>query len=336
VNASVVSGGGNIVGSDSGATDADGRVRFQYRAPNSETTAEIEMEISGSPTEAERVTFTVEVESSGGAGAGDLTYNGDGVAYDGPDGNTVPGGVNFSLANEFSQNVTILDIGIVPQDGTIDTLSDGITGTAPARAENELYVAGNLNDGFVDIDGGAGLPTSIDIDTDGLNNNGNPRVSPGNNTTFYLYEFFDGPTNVNMSGETVDFIVTYQLENGLFGQKTYSVTPTFKSSGTSGNNPPSASIDDVQTTDQGGNDYQFTIDYSASDPDGDLLEGSITVTNLDDGTSTSTNVNLNGGSDSGTVQVTLNFNGQESNYRVEFLARDTNGNEDTTTQEGSI
>jgi len=68
VNATVISGDGTLT--DPGKTDADGQVRFQYNAPNGSTDAEIEVDISDSPNNAETATFTVDVTAGGGSSGG--------------------------------------------------------------------------------------------------------------------------------------------------------------------------------------------------------------------------------------------------------------------------
>ncbi|SEM96947.1 hypothetical protein SAMN05216388_100144 [Halorientalis persicus] len=259
-------------------TNAEGQVVFAYNATDVEIdgvaqeTERLNISFDTPPGGLDTTTFdrqapenvTVELTvrnaddsglGGGGGGSGDLVYDGNAVAYDGQDGNSVPGGVNATFINEFGQDLTITDIRVAPQNANIDTLDDTVgTNTPAAPGRNELYVDSDVQNGYVDVDDGFGLPTTIDVDSDGFLNNGNPVVSAGSPMTVYLYEFYDGGTNVDMGGQTVDITVSYRLENGLFGEKTYSVTPT--GSGSGGGGTTAAERVDFVT---GSQDPDFTL-----------------------------------------------------------------------------
>ncbi|MDY7083301.1 MAG: hypothetical protein SXQ77_13070 [Halobacteria archaeon] len=89
VNANVVSGGGTLDRNER-TTDVAGRVGFEYNAPSSSTSAEIEMNISGSPVAREKVTFVVSVFSSGTGGGGGGGGGGTIFADDFEDGSLSP------------------------------------------------------------------------------------------------------------------------------------------------------------------------------------------------------------------------------------------------------
>lgn len=275
----------------------------------------------------------------GGGVGGDLTYDGGAVAYDGQDFGTVPGGVNASFTNEFGQDITVTDIRVVPQNPSIDGLDDTVgTNTPPAPGRNELFVRSDVQDGYVDINGGYDLPTTIDVDDDGFLNNGNPVVSAGSSLTVYLYEFYDGATNVNMDGETVEITLSYRLENGLTGEKTYTVTPTASGGGGGGNTAPSVTIDSVTETSTGPRTADVQVDFTGSDPDGnldsytvELYDSSSKTDQLDSASSTS----YTGGSQTVTVSDTDSANQPDagsSPYYVVVTVTDTQGASDTAEQ----
>lgn len=157
-----------------------------------------------------------------------LRYNGDAVAKDGPDDPFFDdqGGAELSFTNYFNQNVTITEVTVDAPGLYNPEISDEATPNGqPTRAE--IYISSDINDGYVDINGGTEtLPTTFDMDNDGFSHNGNP-ISSGNSTLkFYLYEFYDGlfQTNTDMSGETIELTIHYELEDGSQQQQTFTIT----------------------------------------------------------------------------------------------------------------
>jgi hypothetical protein len=181
------------------------------------------------------VELTIRNTDEGGGGiSGDIRYNNDAEAADGPEpDNTRPAGINFSFTNEFDQAVTISEIEVDPVDSATDVLSDDASPDGEI-ARTEVYVDGDTSDAYVDYPGGTPLPENVDLDDEGQENNGNAEVSAGGNGTVYLYEFGTGSGEVNMTGQKVDIAITYQLENGLLGTERFTVTPTFSGAGGGG------------------------------------------------------------------------------------------------------
>lgn len=337
VNASVESGSGSVT-PDSDITGEDGRVSFTYQS-GAAGDAEIVMNISDTPLPREEVLFNVSVFSTGGGVTGDLVYNNDAVAADGPEtDNTVPAGVNFSVTNDFSQSITITEIGIAPADGAIDFLSDDATPNGEI-ARSEIYVDGDASDAYSD-EGGDGftLPASVDLDTDGsVTNNGNAEVSPNADATIYLYEFEDGGGERNMTGEDVDVTVTFQLPNGLLGQKTFTITPTFSGSGGGGGgggNAPTITQFSVTDRSNPGQGARFRVDWGVSDTDGDLSSVSLTLEHQTFGEVDSETVSVSGSTDSGTTDLNYDplFNDPcGDDYDITLEVTDANGNSNSQT-----
>jgi hypothetical protein len=154
----------------------------------------------------------------------DLVYNGDANANDGPDTDSIPGGVTLSFTNKFGQNLTVTEIKVNNTPGKVYALADRELPNDEPKS-TELYADADLTDGWVDLDPGTVLPNTFDMDTDGFNNNGNPLISAGGDMTVYLYEFEkNNGDRVNMNGESFTITVFYELEDGTTGEKTVSVT----------------------------------------------------------------------------------------------------------------
>jgi hypothetical protein len=228
VNVSTVSDG--TVSPQQATTGADGRAAFVYEASGTPGTETVTVNISGTPGARERATFRLHV-----GGAGNVTYNEDAVANDGPDDGNVPGGINFSVTNQFDQQVTITEITVEPTNGSIDILADRTDGDR--KLAREVYVDGDGGDGFVDFSelvfddntaDGVRLPRKIDLDIDGRANASEPVMSANSTANLYLYEFFhdtnDG-ANVNMVGESVRITIRYRLESGQVREVQFTVTP---------------------------------------------------------------------------------------------------------------
>ncbi len=202
--------------SNSGTTNASGEDAVTLNA-QSEGMVQVYASSGGSGD-----TLVVEILSL----VQDLVYNDDAVALDGPDGDSVTGGVEFSMTNQFTQGLAITEVTVTDPQGPGDAINDQVTPNDQPR-RTEIYVAGDVNDGWVDLNGGTTLPNTFDMDADGFDNNGNPQLSSGGTATFYLYEFENsGPgTRVDMTGRQFDVTVQYVLDNGTTQTKTVSVTP---------------------------------------------------------------------------------------------------------------
>lgn len=155
-----------------------------------------------------------------------LVYNNDATAEDGADFDSTTGGVEFTMTNQFGQSLTVTEVKISSASGPAARLSDEVTPNDQPR-RTELYLAADTNDGWVDFGGGEDLPITADMDSDGINNDGNPEASPGSTLTMYLYEFENsGGSRVDMTGRSVDVTITYELADGTTGSETFTVTPS--------------------------------------------------------------------------------------------------------------
>jgi len=257
-----------------------------------------------------------------------LVYNDDAVTNDGPDTDSVAGGVNFSVTNGFGESVTITDVRIAPANSAITTLSDDVFPNDEPLA-SEVYVAADLSDAHVDYGGGTGVPRTVDLDTDGQSNDGNAQLSDGATATFYLYEFTDGTSSVDMSGEDVEITVTYQPASGGTETKTFTITPTDGSGGGGGgSSAPSATI--TSATYSAGSSppsdrYDVTVDVSDVDGDLDRVEyefvdssGTVVDTATDNGVS--------GSSDTSTEQLVARTNERDSSYTIRVTVYDSASN----------
>ena len=244
----------------------------------------------------------------------ELIYQNDAVAYDGNDFDAVAGGVNFSVTNRVGEDVTITDVRVTPRNSAISDLSDdGLPNGEPVTSE--VYVAADLADAYVDYDAGTALPKTVDLDSDGFTNNGNAQLSDGTTATFYLYEFTNGLTSVDMSGEDVEITITYQPASGGTETKTFTITPNSGGGGSGGSNPV---INSLSTRSPGGSG-QYKLTYDVSDPDSDLAQiefslrdssnselDSISDSGISGGAAAGETDNLNpGGSTADYVRVTV-------------------------------
>lgn len=182
----------------------------------------------------DNVTMTVTVsDASSGFPDGDLVLRSAG-ANDGPDSNSVPGGVDMSMENTYGESAEITEVSVKPTDSSIDVLADISGSSGPMH--HEFYVDGDVNDGFTDYSAlsigggpdGVSVPVNADLDIDGRNQNGNPVISDGATFTIYLYEFFedqDTATNVDMSDKELTVTVTYRLSSNQLYESKYTFTP---------------------------------------------------------------------------------------------------------------
>ncbi|RLM63652.1 hypothetical protein DVK07_15870 [Halorubrum sp. Atlit-26R] len=271
----------------------------------------------------------------------ELIYQNDAVAYDGNDFDAVAGGVNFSVTNRVGEDVTITDVRVTPRNSAISDLSDdGLPNGEPVTSE--VYVAADLADAYVDYDDGTALPKTVDLDTDGFTNNGNAQLSDGATATFYLYEFTNGFSSVDMSGEDVEITITYQPASGGTETKTFTITPNSGDAGSGGNQAPT--IDTFQTTDTsktGGNPKyaQFDVDWTVSD-DSQVQSLELTMARVGSGNEVdSATPSVSGASASGVTSLrgpdqSPNPGGQQ--YDITITVTDDDGETSSQTQQVTV
>jgi len=195
------------------------------------------------------VTLTV-TDNDGGTGidtasvyVGDLEYNNDAVARDGPDTPSPDraGGVEFSITNTFASTVTINKIKIDPVNNNINELDDQYGGGNDEKTEVEIYAEAPVSaDSYSDWGtsgsdyealaiGVNGVEVAVGIDGDNTNSGNLPQIQSGESITWYLYEFYEGVagdyqnnTNLNMSGESIEITLTYTVNGSQF-TKTFTI-----------------------------------------------------------------------------------------------------------------
>ncbi|ADB57107.1 PKD domain-containing protein [Archaeoglobus profundus] len=159
---------------------------------------------------------------------GDLIYNNDALALDGPDSpwprRDRAGGVEFTITNRFNTTVEIDYIYIEPQSAQITTLSDEVFPNNQPRY-CEVYVDASIPS-YVDYYGGTSLPVKVDLGVSGDENSGTDAYMNADSTAkIYLYEFYNRHGgNIDMSGETIYIEIGYSA-NGEHKVKSFTITP---------------------------------------------------------------------------------------------------------------
>ena len=188
-------------------TDSFGQVYYQC-----DNSAEVQLKIGDRDYETVSATVT---ESGSDTQEKTLIYNDDAEAFDNTDADDTEGGVEFTMTNSHGQDVTIYEVKInETSSGSIQRLNDKATPNDVPRG-TEIYIDGDLNNGWVDVDGGVDIAHQFDMDADGFNNNGNPQISDGGDLRMYLYEFENnGGNREDMSGESFNATVFYETADG--------------------------------------------------------------------------------------------------------------------------
>ncbi|ELZ96788.1 PKD domain-containing protein [Haloferax mucosum ATCC BAA-1512] len=317
---------------DSATTDADGRVEVTVTGQSAGTAAVLGSFDDDTFASATRQDASVSVTvSSGGSGGGvgGLLYENDAVGRDGDDSGSTRGGIEFSLQNVGTDSVEVLDVVVNPHDDRINGLSDRVGQGDNDPGETEFYVESPSGDGRVDYlisqseyvtvpDDGI----ATDLDEDGNIAGPNPVVGSGESAKFYVYEFFDDGSNVNMVDEWVTARVSYRLPNGLVDSKTY--TFRVNDAPPDGNSPPTARAGGPYTVSEGGS---IQLDgSSSSDDDGTVDSYSWAITNDPTGGASISNA----GSETPTFDAPSSVSG-DTDVTVRLTVTDDDGATDTTT-----
>jgi hypothetical protein len=146
-----------------------------------------------------------------------VVYQRDAVAIDHDPGNSIPGGIEFSVRNEFDSNasfdgdVTLEQLTINPENATNDRLEEGddvsdelrvTTTNGDSDAEDYDNSAGGLD---LDATAGSDVPLNVDL-------------NDGERADFVLSEF---RPNVNASEETYEMTLKYRVDTGDTDQLYY-------------------------------------------------------------------------------------------------------------------
>ena len=197
--------------SGQGTTGSDGRVETELQALD---TGNVTVYASSGGT-GDRL--AIELYDSGEVPTNNIVYNDDGTATRGNRNSGEKSGLTFSVTNNEADAVTLTEVRVEPEDGSIDELSD--PSTDEGQYESELHVQAD-RDGTVDVGGGTSLPTTFDIDSDGQELSwSNPTwtlqqepiiAGNGGTATFYLYEFLSDGNRVSMTSERVTITLSFQ------------------------------------------------------------------------------------------------------------------------------
>jgi hypothetical protein len=133
-------------------------------------------------------------------------------------------GVKFDLTNELGENITITGVKISPQNSNVVELDDGNQGQGGGTAspwEKEIYIETPNDEGYLSLqkNDDQTLPGDFDLDQSAnLQNN--------ETATFYFYEFLDSDgSSIDMTGESIEITITYELENGTPETYTFEINP---------------------------------------------------------------------------------------------------------------
>jgi len=268
------------------SSDSDGRVTFEYQADSNTPVATNQVNFSLQQLDSsfrgetpENVSVSVKVTAGSGSGGNSgnserigLAYNNDAVALDNDDDDTIPGGLEYTFTNTHIQRVEITDIGLTSQSEGVNRLSDQLPNNQRDRVE--LYIDGDLSDGYTEIGGGTDLPTTIALET------GTPQVSGQSTGLVYLYEFRPGNNDaVNMSGKNVTQTITYTFPDGETRATAFTVTGDYSESSPD-IRPPIADFGTVKHNSNGNNNDDIQFNFRVADKSGiDSVELTATAKN---------------------------------------------------------
>jgi len=334
-------------------TNEDGQVTFSVDGDQPETSARFEL-VEGTGDFAERtVNETVgSPPSPEGSSGGAVVYLNDSRAFDGQDPDDTMGGFNFTVRNDHASAVDITDVTVLPEDDTVDGLSDAATGEGPRQSE--LFVE-NASDASVTVDvptstgeygyvGSRGLTLSVEESrSERIASGGGFSTSEttvvdaglvvdsGQTATIEVGEFYrdvttDTPEAVNVTDGNFRVAVSYE-HDGVRESDSFVVYPNASSGdgggggGGGGGSAPTVTITD--TTNRG-NSGQFDVSYSATaNGDDDLETVAVEASPLFGGPTLTASTGVSGEDAAGS----FNLNGSRNNlYVVTVTVRDADGN----------
>ncbi|MFC3477056.1 Ig-like domain-containing protein [Halobacterium litoreum] len=309
-------------------TDENGQATF--RASDSESgTATLQI-LGGGPdrTEVEASVDTTTATVGNGSGGGSLVYTGNATAFDGADPDSVPGGLNVTVENQYGSNVTITDVTVIPENADITGLSDKATGEGPGQSELAVDSLADqqsatadvliLDDQYVYV-GDRGLTlsaetsrtervydTSAGVFTDvSTTVGGSPvELAPDDSAEITFSEFYavtgGGATAVNVSNEDFRVVVSYRHDDGTESSEfvAYARPPSADDGGGGGGgSTPQVAfrLDDLTHQDQ--SSVEYVGSYSVSNTNSSFERVEIEYANQNDGSATQTlqNAGVRGG-----------------------------------------
>lgn len=279
---------GEVAGTSAGTldrsqatTDSDGQVTFEYQTGSNTRVATNQLNFSYQGLDSsfdgetpENVSVDVDVTTGSGTGGNNgnseaigLAYNNDALALDHDDDDTIPGGVEYTFTNTHDQRVEITDLGLTSQSTDVDQIADQLTPNGQ-RKQSEVYIDGDVGDGYTDFDSGTDLPITVDIDNDGFDNSDNPKISSSSDGNVYLYEFRPTDENdaVNMSGKSVTQTITYVVD-GETRASAFTVTGNYSESDPD-IRPPVADFGSVKHNSNNNNDDDIQFNFRVADKSG--------------------------------------------------------------------
>lgn len=289
----------------------------------------------------------------GSGSGGSVVYQNDSASFDGQDGDSTTGGFNFSVRNDFASGIEITDVTVLPEDDTIDGLSDAATGEG--FRQSELYVE-NTTGASVTVDvptttgeyayvGPRGLTLSLKgsrtertsepgsgfstSETDVIGNG--LVVGSGENATIELGEFHrdtttDSPETVNATDEDFRVVVSYERDEVRASSEFVIYPGTSSSEGGGGGNDPSVTIEGISNS---GSSGQFRVGYTANaNGDDDLQSVSVEAVSWF-GETLSDSTTVTGETASGNFRLR---GSQTTFYTVTVTVTDSEGNTASDTE----
>jgi hypothetical protein len=290
-------------------------VRDQYNNPVSGVT----VSVTGSPTEGSVTDISPTTDEDGEAvfrydAPVDVNTGTDvdvRLGFDGPDGD--------STAGSIPEEEAVFDVTVMNSDGSTPTGAPPIINSLSTSnpSSGELQVDWTVNDSDGNLD-----QVEVVVEDSSDNTVDTRTVSVSGSSDSGTVAF------TGLSTDTYDVTLNVIDTSGNSASQTKSQSV----SGSAGD-PPSASITSTSASNTNGNKYDVTVGWEASDTDGDLASGTITVSDSNRGTTKTVNISPSGSNDSGseTVNIKLTGNPSQRQYDVTLSVEDSTGNSDTDT-----
>ncbi len=190
--------------------------------------------------------------------SGHVEYEGDATAvtaahYDTSD----RAGVEFTVTNTASQDLTITHLAVEPRDAGIDELHDESSDVG--RWVSEIHVDADVQTGVCDSSGSATLPNTFDLANDGFDDSADDIavLSAGSTAAVALGRFEASGTPVDMVGESVDVTADFELADGTTGSSSFTLDVEADGDLTYEGDATAVNASHYDTSDQAG--VEFTL-----------------------------------------------------------------------------